>query len=342
MSLQRRTAGLDGYGIGTPIMTIFPNVDISAMATEDQIQRSMDPNAAALLFEVDGTSLTQIPYFVELDSYEPDATRQTLFMRPAVILKPATQYIVAFRNLVDTTSAPIPASTAFAMLRDRMAGGEPTLAPRQARFDAMFSPLSTQNIDRSSLTLAWDFNTASDAAESARMLAMRDQSLAMYPHGPTLTVSDVTQYVPVADDAGDAVVDPNIAFQFHGMIAFPNYLTAFQNNGFNGEQLNVDSTGTPVANGTRTIDFWIRVPYSAIPASGQTAVPHGFIQYGHGLLGSGTEVTEPYLGQMANTYHYILFASDLTGLSQNELPWRLRRPWTSAISSASPTGSSRA
>ena len=81
----------------------FPNVDISGMAGEDNVTRSMADDAAVLWFEVDGDTLTRIPYFVELDRWEDDPALKTLFVRPGVLLKGNTRYIVAFRGLTDTS-----------------------------------------------------------------------------------------------------------------------------------------------------------------------------------------------------------------------------------------------
>jgi hypothetical protein len=89
---------------------------------------------------------------------------------------------------------------------------------------------------------------------------------------------------------------------------------------FMGVQLNLGASGMPQAMGTVSKPFWVRVPYSAVGAS---APPHRLVQYGHGLLGEGTEVRGGYLGHFANTYHYILFAANLTGMCVNDVPYVL-------------------
>ncbi len=308
---------MDGYGVGVPIMVQFPNVDGSQFPDEEHIDRSLATDAAALLFEVHGTTLTRVPYWAELDSHQTDPARRTLFLRPAVILKEATQYIVAFRNVNDAAGHAIAPSAAFVALRDHQTAAIANLAPRQARFDAMFTALEANAIPRASLTLAWDFNTASGEALHGTLIETRDAAFAITgPMGPVLTVTRYTEFARTADGSGRDV-DANIAFELRGTFQVPSFLKPYRNLSVSGTVLNLDPAGHPMANGTRTPDFWIRVPWSAVDGTG---VPHGILHYGHGLLGSGSESRAGYLGEMANTYHLITVAADLTGMSLNEFP----------------------
>jgi hypothetical protein len=306
---------LDGYGVGTPIMVVFPNVDISTWPGENSIERSIDPTANALLLRVDGTTLTRVPYWVELDTHETDPARKTLFMRPAVILDEAAHYIVVFRNVHDTSGQAIAPSAAFVALRDHATSSMPQLAARQDRFDAMFALLEQNGIPRESLTLAWDFNTASGEALHGTLLSMRDAALAATgPMGPELTVTHVTEYVQ-SDDGSGREVNANIAVELTGTFHVPSFLKPFRNGSFSGTVLDLDANGAPMANGTRDPAFWIRIPWSAVDGM---HTPHGILIYGHGLLGSGDESRGGYLGEIANREHLITVAANLTGMSQNE------------------------
>lgn len=308
---------LDGYGVGVPIMVLLPNVDGSQFPDEEHIEQSLAPDAKALLFEAHGDVLTRVPYWAELDSHQPDPARRTLFVRPAVILDEATRYVVAFRNVNDTSGHLIAPSAAFVALRDRQTAAMASLAPRQARFDAMFSALEASAIPRASLTLAWDFNTASGDALHGILLEARDAAFAITgPMGPRLTVTRYTEYVQTADGSGREV-DANIAFELFGTFEVPSFLEPYRNLSVTGTVLNLDPAGHPMASGTRTPHFWIRVPWGAVDG---TRVPHGILQYGHGLLGSGDESRAGYLGEIANRYHLITVAADLTGMSFNEFP----------------------
>ena len=99
---------LDGYSVGTPLMALFPNLDISAMATEDDLGPSLAADAPILWFKVEADgALSRVPYWVELDAQEADPAAKVLFVRPGVILVEASHYLVAFRNLTDTAGAAI-------------------------------------------------------------------------------------------------------------------------------------------------------------------------------------------------------------------------------------------
>ncbi len=306
---------LDGFSVGSPVMVRFANVDLSAMATEDHMERSMAADAPALLFKVQGTSLVRVPYWVELDSHEPNAARKTLFLRPAVILEEATRYVVAFRNLRDTAGAAIPRSGAFDRLVAGTTTGDTSLAPRQPRFDEVFRLLEGAGVPRASLTLAWDFNTSSGNAVHGRLLAMRDDALARAgATGPVINIDQVSTFVPMRDGSG-APYDPDIAVELQGSIEVPHYMHSRHLGSFVGWGMNLDANGRPVASGTRQTRFWIRIPHSAI-----NGPPHGLVIYGHGLLGGADEVEAGYIGHIANTHNLIYFAAPLTGMADEDLP----------------------
>jgi hypothetical protein len=305
----------DGYGLGSPIMTSFPGVDLAAMATEGNEGRSMAADAAALLYEVRGNTLQRIPYFVELDGQEPMASRKILFLRPGVILKENTRYVVAFRGLRTTAGAAIAPSTAFARLRDGMTAGDPALGPRQARFNEVFSLLEGAGVPRATLTLAWDFHTSSSQSLHGRMLAMRDDALTRVGSmGPRLTVDNVTTFLPMRDGSGRPF-DEDIAVELSGTFEVPHYMRPRRLGGLVGWEMNHGPDGRPRATGTRQPRFWIRIPHSALRGEA-----HGIVMYGHGLLGSAEEVRAGYNGHIANTHNLIFVAANLTGMFEEDLP----------------------
>ncbi len=306
---------LDGYGIGTPIMVLYPNIDLTGLATEDHIERSLAADASILLFEDSGGTIKRLPYFVELDANAFDAAQQVLFVRPGVILKEASRYLVAFRNLRDKSGQPIPPSRPFIRLRDGQTSDVPQLQARQGRFDKVFATLEAQGVARTSLTLAWDFVTASNEALHSDILHMRDDALQRVgAKGPLLTVDKLTEYVPASDGSGRPV-DANIALELEGTFAAPNYLAEWTQGSFTGSQLNRDGKGVVTASGTRAPRFWVRIPYSAIDGK---STPHGLVLYGHGLLGAGDQVRSDFNSKIANQNNLIFFAADLTGMAEDD------------------------
>lgn len=303
---------LDGYGPSTPIIVHLPNVDLNGVATEDHIERSLDDAAPIVIFEDNGRTLRRVPYFAELDKTEPNAVDKTLFVRPAEILKEATRYVVAFRNLRDTSGQAFKPTRAFERLRDGKTDGEPLLQKRQERFNKVFASLLSQRIEAKSLLVAWDFVTASSQAMHGDLIKMRDDALARTgAMGPQLTVDKVIEFVPAPDGSGKPV-DANIAVELQGTFTVPSYVVPWATEGFNGWRLNRDGNGQVTPSGTRAPRFWVRIPYSATDGN---SVPHGVMMYGHGLLGEGRQVTGGFNSRIANRNKLILFAADLTGMA---------------------------
>ena len=303
---------LDGYSVGTPLIVLFPNLDISAMAQEGSIAQSLAADAQLVWLEVSATGVRRVPYFVELDADEPDPSRRTLFVRAAEILKEATRYVVAFRNLKDTSGATIAPSPAFTLLASGNGASVSVLSGRQARFNDIFNILQQNGLPRGSLTLAWDFVTASGAAEHNDLLSMRDGMLAQVAQSPLKLVVDPTQ-TKVYTLAQDA----NIALQLGGTVVVPSYLKAAPSP-TDHTQINRDARGMPLLNGTRTIPFYVMFPQAAL-----SGPPQGLVMYGHGLLGDGTEVYADYNRLIANQHNLIYFATDLTGMSSSDVPYVL-------------------
>ncbi|MBI5516586.1 MAG: hypothetical protein HY909_22565 [Deltaproteobacteria bacterium] len=306
---------MDGYSVGTPIMVQLPGVDVSAIADENSIERSLAPDASVLLFEVDGQNLRRLPYFAELDRGATVPDDQVLFVRPAVILKEGTRYVVALRGLRDRAGRLFEPSRAFRALRDRTDGDRADLLPRRPRFEEVFSLLDGAGVPRASLLLAWDFVTASCDAVHGRMLQLRaDAFQRVGPSGPALRVTETREFARATDGTGRPV-NAHIALELQGTFEVPHYLRMQRNGRSSGYVFNLDAQGRPVANGTRAPRFWVRVPHSALGAE-----PHGLVLYGHGLLGSGDQVRGDFLGRIANNHRLIFFSADMTGMSSEDVP----------------------
>lgn len=293
---------MDGYGVGEPLQVRFADVDISEMAREDGVAASMAEDASVVWFEVDGETLKRVPYFVELDRWEGDRALKTLFVRPAVLLKANTRYIVGFRGLRDTSGQAIAPSDAFAAL---VAGT--STDPRRDGFADLFARLEGEGVERSTLTLAWDFHTASVEAVTGPLLHMRDAAFeATGEAGPEMTVETVTEFTPEENEY--------IAFEIEGTFRVPHFMR--QSEPFldhRGWVFNIGDDGLPAQNEWRDPKFWIRVPRSALDGT-----PHGLVQYGHGLLGKGTQVRGSFNSRVAFQNNFIFFACDWTGMSEDD------------------------
>lgn len=303
---------LDGYSVGSAILTVFPNVDINNMATERDMSPSVDDDSQTVILELDdsGNPVQRIPHWAEFDqnwdAEDDPADEKTLFLRPGVILKEGTRYVVAFRNLEDTEGNAIERSEAFQSLLDGDTQDDPVLGPRQERFDEAIAALEDDGFDPASLTLAWDFNTYSSSTVHNRMLKARDRGFdAAGASGPEMTITEVKEQTEEEDD--------HWWLEIEGTFETPRFTETGEIDGQRGPVLVLDDNGDPVQNSeepTRNPTFWIRVPHSA-----KDGTAHGMIQYGHGLLGTGEQVDGSFNGQIANDHNFIFFACSLAGMA---------------------------
>lgn len=305
--------GLDGYGPSTPILFHVPNLDLNGLPSEENMRASWegDIGQAGLFKMEDDGSLSRVPFWMETDLRDTAANAIT-FMRPAIVLEENTRYVVALRNLKHTDGSDVEATEAFQKLVNDEGYYDPELSGRQDRFNEIFDALETVGMNRDELVLAWDFNTMSDEHLHGPMLRMRELALDyLADAGPEMTITRVVEYQNEDPDA------PNYhavtAFEFEGTFQTPHFM---KEDG-PGWVFNLDENGQVAQNGTVERDFWIFVPWSAV---GENAAPAGLMQYGHGLLGYGSQVRGNFNRRVAQEYNYIHFASNWTGMSTDDVP----------------------
>lgn len=305
---------LDGFGVGTPLIVSFPNLDTAGLATEYNTDPSLALDAEILWFEVTGTGLTRFPYFIDKDLQDTDPASRLLIVRPAAIMKEATRYIVAFRGLKNTSGTAYPKSPAFAALLSGATSSDPALAARQSNFDDIFSRLGAAGVDPTTLQLAWDFTTASCDALHGKMLHMLDDAMdEVGEDGPELT-----------DIVVEELEHEHWALEIRGNFRVPHYMKEekFIRSDELGWVFNLpgnDPKALPVQNGTAVAPFWARIPKSALTLVDGKSAPHGLVMYGHGQNGLGTQVRGGFNARIANENNLIFFATDMWGMSENDV-----------------------
>jgi len=305
---------LDGYGLGTPIMVHFPNVDTSEMATRFDIAPSVAEGAPVVLLEVAGDGETErVPYWAELDARADDVPqKQLLIVRPARILEENTRYVVAFRDLETDDGTPIEASEAFAKLRDERVEPGTVLAERQSRFEEIFGILEGAGVARDSLTLAWDFRTGSGDGIRGRMQQMRRDALEeVGEKGPELNFDSADVQEFSRPEAGEGETDEHIGLDIAGTFEVPHYMRE-ADDGRNWV-FNLGEDGGVRQNGTRDAQFLMRVPHSALEGE-----PAGVVVFGHGLLGSRDQLRFGPWGELADRRNFVLVATDWTGMASGD------------------------
>lgn len=310
-------AGLDGYGLGTPILFDLGALDFSQLPDEwDTLLDSEKADSPSLLFEVTDDGLVQRPHFVEPDRTGVDDDTLTI-LRPAVILEPNTRYIVALRGLKRPDGSDVPASEAFAALRDDTPTDDPGVEARRAAFEAMFTELEGAGVSRGSLVLAWSFHTASLPALHDPLDQATAAAVAAMPDGGTLAVGEVQEVTKTKGET-DMDEDPWIGRRVIGTFTAPAVVDPPQVGGAFRRVTNDD--GQVIAKGSFDTPIQLMVPHRAL-ADGQTpGEPVGVIVYGHGLLGDEWEVRAGHLRRIAEELGYIIAGVPMVGMSESDYP----------------------
>jgi hypothetical protein len=310
---------LDGFSPGTIAIAHFAQgVDLAASNVPSPLAfaASLDPASPTLLVEADSPGCARVEHFGENDVSTdakgvPLAPPDQVFMiRPGRRLRNATRYIVALRNLVGQDGEPIAAGPAFAALRDGTRSRAAAVEARRPAMDAILDKLETDcGVARADLVLAWDFTTASDDSIQRYLLHMRDQTFAALP-GTAAPPFEVT-----SEEDDPFPGDTRVCRRVTGTYEVPLWTT------FNGpgSVLNLDpATNLPVQNGVATdVPFTVMIPCSLMEP---TPTPGRAIFYGHGLLGSGFgEVTASNLRTLADTYGFVIAATDWQGFSSADV-----------------------
>ena len=299
--------GLDGYGHGTPILFDVGPLDFDALPGEwERMGDSVDPGSPTLLLKQTAEGFERVPHWVELDR---NASRSPLtYLRPAVILDPATRYVVVLRDLPGADGATIEPSAAFAALRDGAPSGDPLLEARRGAFDGLFAELEAEGVDRSELVLAWDFVTGSTEALHHRL----DRTLALTfesaPEGGTIAIDEVETFEP-ADNA-------EIRYRIRATMTSPSVVRPRVDPDLDepGFELNLDDEGEVALNGTHDTRLLIHVPHSAIGVED----PVGVMVYGHGLFGSEQEIRAGHIERIAQDFGFVVIGIPMLGMSDDD------------------------
>lgn len=292
----------DGFSSGGALLAELPGAVDVGLIPPFEPERSLQPDSLTVVIDAD--TLERVPHFSELDKSQSAAAERALIIRPVVRLEDGTRYIVAIRG-VQNAAGVIPASPAFAALRDRHPfDGDASIDRRRGLYADIFGRLEQAGVARDSLQLAWDFTTASRANNTGFLLHMRDEALAAAgDDGPAYTITDVQ---------GD--VDEDISFRIEGTFEAPLYL---DDPGPGGRLLFGDD-GLPETNPEQpTVD----VPFLVLIPRVAETTPAALLQYGHGLLGSLGQLEAGNFRSLVNDKGYVIFGLTLSGMGDDDGAW---------------------
>ena len=186
---------------------------------------------------------------------------------------------------------------------------------RRGHFEEIFSTLQRSGIQRNDLYLAWDFTVASDANNSSRELAMRNDAFAQL--GDSNLADGVPQGVSPSFQVTKVDNEPNpgqIARRVRGTFTVPCFL--FPNCGPGGT-MHLDANGAPIQNGTWTANFDCIIPVSVTSGPAEEGRPS---LYGHGLFGSASEVASSPQRSLSQAHGIVQCATDEIGMAQSDVP----------------------
>lgn len=295
---------LDGFTPGPVILALFPDgVDLLASDVPPilNIGRSLEADSPTVLLDVERGEF--VPHFTELDANTFDDRKRAFLIRPAVRLRDGARYIVAIRDLVDPSGAPVPAPRPFQILRDGEATPVRAIEARRPALEEIFTLLGDNGVERANLQLAWDFVVASSRSMTERLLAMRDDTLAELGDGaPDFEITEVQEDV-----------DQHIYRRVRGYLIAPSYMSSPEPPAV----LNLGEDGLPLRNGTMQVPFIVNIPRAAV-ADG-VAHPSRPSLYGHGLFGSRDEANAGHLRSFSNQANIMFGATDWIGMSGDDV-----------------------
>lgn len=296
----------DGFSPGASLMLHVPTVDLGVTGAVPitDVERSFD--AAQPIVVINAATLQRHLIFSELDANATNPAQQALLIRPAINFEAGARYVVALRNLKNGSGSILPASGDFLAYRDNTPTGNPALEARRPHMEAIFATLASAGIARNDLYLAWDFTVASTRNTTERLLFMRDDAFArLGPAAPAFTVDTVTDEI-----------DARIFRRVTGTFQVERYVDSTTA----PARFVLDANGLPTHQATpQPAVYDCIIPRAALADAMATAVPARASIYGHGLLGTNTEVGAGNVRDMANEHNFVFCATKWIGMANEDV-----------------------
>ncbi len=330
----------DGFSPGATMLTRIPNIDLAmtGAAPITDIERSLDVDAPIVV--INATTLARHLIWAELDANATDPSQQAVIIHPAVSLDEGARYIVALRNLKDAGGAPLTPTPEFVAYRDGTPLADAEQEARRGHMDDVLDTLEDAGIDRDELYLAWDFTVASSRSMTERLLAMRDDAFGRLDSAsPAFVVTNVFEHScstvgtnpnPAGGCSTDAdcgaggvcdLASDGVASNIFRRVVGTYFVDRYVDSTTPPARFVLDANGLPILQGTpQPAPFVCNIPRAALPNAIGPAVPARASIYGHGLLGSHTEVSAGNVRAMANEHNFVFCATKWIGMSNDDVP----------------------
>ena len=311
----------DGFSPGQSVSVQIPGMDNPAafdqtgIVPEGEMSKAFEPNQPVLLIDAETGDRQLI--WGELDSNSTRDEWRNLIIRPGKNLVNGRRYIVALRNMKDSTGNSLTTPAGFRLYRDNERTLNPTIEKRRAGFESIFRTLGEAGVKRSSLYLAWDFTVASTENLTGRMLSIRDRAFGILGdnnladgvvqgNSPQFTITSVDNSPPAGLDRA-----------VYGTFKVPCYLN--EAGCPTGSTFNLDADQNPIRTlgNEFTARFRCNIPESAISGDAVIAPVRPSL-YGHGLFNEFWEVDSGNVRAMGNENGVMNCATDWIGMSASD------------------------
>jgi hypothetical protein len=307
----------DGFSPGSSLIVHVPGLDnqqafqrTGAVGLADMAQ-AFTPRQPIVV--IDARSGYRQVIWSELDANATAPQNTNLLIHPGKNFAEGHTYIVALRRLRDSSGNLISTPHWFQLLRDR----QPLPADersQRARYAHIFNSLNRAGIGRHDLYEAWDFTIASRENLTSRMLAIRNDAFAQLGDH-NLADGKVRGQAPSFSVTSTDQLTPQLR-RVSGTFSVPCYLKICgptAGTGFSYSSPDPDALPNQLPGNVATAQFQCIIPSTA--GSPQLARPS---LYGHGLLGSRSEVDAGNVRAMAIEHNMVFCATDWWGLAQGD------------------------
>ncbi len=307
----------DGFSPGSAIVVHVPGLDNArafarthAVTLQNMSRAYAGPQPIVVIDEQTGRRQL---IWSELDANAPTPQDTNLLIHPGKNFTEGHTYVVALRKLRNSRGKLIAAPGWFERLRDgrRLLRIERS---QRKRYAHIFASLKRARIARSGLYEAWDFTVASSRSLTSRMLAIRNDAFAQLGDH-NLADGQVQGRAPAFSVTSVAPLSPQIK-DVQGTFQVPCYLItcgASATTGFHYSSSKRDALPTQIQGNVATALF-----ECIIPSSAGNPTPARISLYGHGLLGSATEVHAGNVQDMAIEHNMVFCATDWWGLAEGD------------------------
>jgi hypothetical protein len=307
----------DGFSPGSAMIVHVPGLDnpqaFQRTGAVGLLNMSRAFGKAQPIVVIDEATGKRQLIYSELDANAPTPQDTNLMIVPGRELTDGHTYIVALRSLRNSSGQVIGAPAWFEKLRD----GKPLPSDEQSqktRYARIFAALAKAGIARGNLYEAWDFTVASRQDLTSRLLSIRNNAFAQL--GDTNLADGQPQgNAPAFTVKRTSSLTPQIT-KITGTFQVPCYLIKcgpVAETGFHYSSSKPDALPTQVPGNIATAQFECLLPKSASPTN-----PARLSLYGHGLLGSHTEIEDSWVTDLVTNYNMAFCATDWWGLAQGD------------------------